>query len=164
MVSKCGDGNYLELGTWRGASATVAAMTKKLFGRGGRVVCVDHFCGYNHEYIGPDAALNMFAKYGVMDMVNVVISASRPFPKTAAGDTFECAFIDADHWGENPYLDFVEVEPMVSRFILMDDCDPQHEDVQEAVKRISFEFDKTWKRVYARANCALFERITNGNP
>ena len=161
MVSLSGDGDYLELGTWRGASATIAATIKQNLNHSSQVFCVDHFKGYNGEYIGPDAAWNMFERYGVLNYVSMFKSPSRPFPY-AAVRTYACAFIDADHWGDAPYLDFKAIESMVHRFILMDDYDKTHADLMLCVQRIEEEFSTTWKRLPTNSNSALFERISHG--
>ena len=160
MVIQSGDGDYVEIGTWQGASAIVAALTKKRRNLGGRVYCVDHFKGFNGEFHQPgyvtkeDAEKNI-VRFGVMDMVEIHEAGSIPFP---IDRQFSCAFIDGDHWGDAPYKDFLEIKGRVDKFILMDDYDSDHEDVQNAVQKIIDNHDD-WKVNVVGDSCILFERI-----
>lgn len=155
MVYECGAGDYLEIGTWRGASAIIAARVKQEYGLAGKVYCIDHFKGYERNgspNIGEADAVANFKRYGVTRRIEIVNSPSRPFP--LPDRQFECAFIDGDHWGENPYLDFVEIKDRVKRFILMDDHDNEHEDVMKTVVRILQTYPE-WKVKEIGNKCLL---------
>ena len=140
MVFRAGDGDYLEIGTWKGASAIIAASTKIEYRLSGMIYCVDHFCGYHNEYIGTQEAMDNFKKYNVLDRINIIVAPARPLPFMKQ-IRFESAFIDGDHWEDNPYLDFKEIEGQVNKYILIDDYnhDARHT-VMENVDRILKDF------------------------
>jgi predicted O-methyltransferase YrrM len=156
MVHLSGDGNYVEIGTWRGTSAIIAAKTKQEYGLGGGIFCVDHFRGYTGTFIGTDDALANFKRYGVDHMISIKIAESRPFPLNGK---FECAFIDGDHWDLSAYLDFTAIEKQVNRFVLFDDWnDLEGHTVPECVSRVLNDY-KNWKvRDQINGACIMLER------
>jgi predicted O-methyltransferase YrrM len=162
MVVNAGHGDYLEIGTWRGASAVVAAKAKKRARLSGNIVCVDPFTGYNN-IVNPDNVLaqcrETLSRYNVSSRVEIVIAKSRPFPAELEGRRFTCAFIDGDHWGENPYLDFLAIKDRVDGQIMFDDHDVGHPEILEAVKKA---LTHGWKLAQAGDACAIIERINNG--
>jgi hypothetical protein len=156
-VFLAGHGDYLEIGTWRGASAIVAALTKERFGLGGSVVCVDHFCGYSGQAENSDVirgqAETTMRDYGACG-IEIVQAPSRPFPESLGGRLFSFALIDGDHWGGNPRLDFLEIQGRVQKFIMFDDCDSLHADVISAVIRSAA---PPWWASFGAA-CAILEK------
>jgi len=162
MVFDAGKGDYLEIGAWRGASAVIAAKTKEEYGIGGRIVCVDHFRGYinlDGDMIRAQAEETM-QRYGVDDIIDIYQQPSRPFPEVLKARRFMCALIDGDHWNENPWQDFLEIQGLVDKFIMFDDDDVGHPGVQAAVDNAATH--PGWRLRYKGETCSIVERITDG--
>ena len=159
MVFMAGSGDYLEIGTWRGTSAIIAAKTKEEYGISGNIVCVDHFKGYTNENSAliRSQAEDTMKKYGVFDKIEIFEQPSRPMPLELKTRTFACALIDGNHWKENPYLDFLEIESLVENYIMFDDYDDEHKDVMDAVERASK--SENWSLVSTDNSAAVLERI-----
>lgn len=159
MVKRAGKGDYLEIGTWRGASAVVAAKVKEEYGIGGRIVCIDHFRGYKNLPSVKHEAESTMKKYEVDDMIDIYERASRPLPAELKERRFRCAFIDGDHWGDNPYLDFLEIKDLVTDYIMFDDWDEAHPSVMVAVEKAGN--TPGWHICHSGENCAIVERTNN---
>lgn len=139
------DGNHLEIGTLHGGSAIVVALVKKEYGFTGKVYCIDPLDGYYlksncpqkwQEKIDPvskvPVSLDTLKKnMKIFDIeLEVIQSSSIPYPLN--DEVFATAYIDGDHWGDAPTLDFMNVYPHVERFITFDNCDSKHPAVQSA--------------------------------
>jgi len=129
-----GDGNYVETGTLFGASALVAALTKRKFGIAGKIYCVDPFNGYygagNNDMSGiiptVSVLLENARKYGVQNYITPVPHKSVPYPKELNDITFSMAYIDGNHWKDWPTQDFKAYSKTTSNFVMFDNYDFKH--------------------------------------
>lgn len=141
-VFYAGDGNYAETGTLFGASALVAALTKRKFNLSGDVYCIDPLDGYygkgktDMSGILPTPAVVMenARRYGVESKIKCVAKKSVPYPKELDGIIFSCSYIDGDHWKDIPTLDWVNLSKVTSKFILFDNYDKVHPSVVQAAE------------------------------
>lgn len=142
-------GDHLEIGTLHGGSAIAVALLKKQYGYSGRVVCIDPLDGYytgtryaaQNDYVtGVPVTLDTIRenerRFGVE--LEVLQVKSLPFP--VRGRTFATAYIDGDHWGDMPVIDFVNAAMVTSEYITFDNCDRKHPDVVRACEIA----EKTW--------------------
>lgn len=166
MVHDAGDALYLEIGTWRGASAIVAACTKIEFGLMGTVYCVDDFGGYRLPEDRAELSVTVFAqcvdnmsKYGVMDKIQFIKQLSRPYPDELWGMQFGSLYIDGDHWGDAPLADFQVYNGHINKYIMFDDDDEKHDVVQHAIDVAdTASVFHGWHLTLREHTCALFER------
>lgn len=137
-----GSGNYVETGTLFGASALVAALTKRKFGIEGKVYCVDPFDGYygagNKDMTGliPSVAIVMenARKYGIQDRIVCVPHKSIPYPKELIDIKFSMAYIDGNHWKDFPKQDFEAYSKNTSKYVMFDNYDFSHPSVADGAK------------------------------
>lgn len=133
-VFYAGDGNYVETGTLFGASALVAALTKKKFGIEGKVYCVDPFDGYygtgRNDMSGiiptVEVLMENASKYKVKDYIVPVPHKSVPYPKSIVGLTFSMSYIDGNHWKDWPTQDFKAYAPNTTQYVMFDNYDFKH--------------------------------------
>lgn len=141
-VFYAGNGNYVETGSLFGASALVAAITKRKFGLSGKVYCVDPFDGYygtgNKDMSGliPTAAIVMenARKYGVQDYIVCIPKKSVPYPQELNGVEFSMSYIDGNHWKDWPTKDFEAYGKFTTKYLMFDNYDFSHPSVADAAK------------------------------
>ena len=151
------DGDHLEIGSLHGGSAIVVALLKKQHGYKGKVVCIDPLDGY---YIGSNCPKKWQKNVDPLTDVpvsletikenmkrfdvelEIIQAPSIPFPhEQLEGRKFATAYIDGDHWGDAPVLDFFNVYKRVTDYITFDNCDGKHPDVLRACA----EAERVWK-------------------
>ncbi len=169
MIARSGDGDHLEIGVWRGASAILAAKMKQCCGYSGMIVGLDDYDGYTdmliktHVRMQRPERLELVCRhaeeYNVRDRIELIMGTTVHFPEQLTTRKFATAFIDGNHWDEWPYDDFCKVEPMVEKYIMFDDYDDKHLAVVDAVARIAHTHDE-WRLVYVNHNSAIVERVT----
>lgn len=176
-IAQAGRGDHLEIGSLHGGSAILAVLVKNRFSLPGEVWCVDPLDGY---YIGtpfahvvdwvskvpvtPETLRSNLEAFGVADRVHVVQKKSIPWPEELGGHTFASAYIDGDHWGDAPTIDWRNVKDRVGRIVVFDNTDRQtHPAVVAAVEEAKK--DPQWKCILEAGITAVFERIAfDGTP
>ena len=161
-----GNGNHLEIGTLFGGSAICVALMKIQAGFTGNLYCIDPLDGYymGTEYeksVDPETQLPIDIKtltenverFGVSNRVIAWRKKSIPFP-IPLDMRFSTAYIDGDHWGENPLIDIVNASMVTSKFIIVDNYDDKHPDVIKACKMA--DWLPNWKIVHINGiTCVL---------
>jgi len=163
-VVYAGPGNYVETGTLFGASALVAALTKRKFDIEGMVYCVDPLDGYygtgNNDMSGilptPEVLMENAKKYGVEDRIVYVAKKSIPFPKELDGLQFSMAFIDGDHWKDAPTQDWDNLSKATSKYVMFDNYDRTHPSVINAAEKATA--DKYFRVVHMSSISFILER------
>lgn len=149
IIEKAGDGNYLEIGVLHGGTLCAVGLWKQALGHASMCYGIDPLNGY---YKDADSGVN-FGKsvdpeskvpvaleiveqniktFGLDGRCKVIRAKSNPLPDEVAGVNFVVAYIDGDHWGEQPYTDFINVKDITTGFIVFDDHDEKHPSVIEA--------------------------------
>lgn len=142
-------GNHLEIGTLHGGVAIVVALLKKQNNFSGDVYCIDPLDGY---YTGTRWACDVDPESGVpvsaktikdnaaRFCVNLNITQKQSVPFPLFGGVFSTTYIDGNHWGDFPLIDFINASMVTSDFIIFDNCDEKHPDVMRACDIA----EKTW--------------------
>jgi SAM-dependent methyltransferase len=121
VVAMAGDGDHLEIGTGFGASAIMAALVKNEFNLGGKIYCIDPYPKQEGKEDALQAnieALNENAVYfKVAEKLTLIPNASYPFPADLKDKLFVSGFIDGNHDGMAPWLDFLSVRGVVKKFL-----------------------------------------------
>ena len=167
MVLAAGDGDYLDVGTYNGTSAIVAAKVKQQYNLAGRVICLDDFAWYDKERSVNTEQLEKtqayFDAYGVADLVDIVIGTTFDTPAEILNRQYAAALIDGNHWYDQPRKDFAIVAPLVTGYVMLDDVDESHPDVMAAVAEA--EHDDAWTVCRRSNGCVQFNRkVTNNVP
>jgi hypothetical protein len=148
-IRLAGDGDHLEVGTLYGASAILAAMTKKKYGLKGAVWCVDPFVDADI-----DPSIKELTDYKV-SLVRVLNNASTmgvnvipkkvPFSEyDIEGVKFASAYIDGDHTYEGVKHDWEKAAPHVDSVVMFDDYnDPRFPGVQKFIDELD---DPEWDK------------------
>lgn len=168
-IAQAGHGDHLEIGTLHGGSAILAALVKDKFGLNGDIYCIDPLDGY---YIGtqfgcpvdwvsrlpvtPEAVKSNAEAFGLGERIHITQAKSIPFPEQLQGHTFSSVYIDGDHWGEAPTIDWQNCKDRTNRMIVFDNVDDQHPAVHMAVKIAKA--DPDWQCVLEAGITAVFER------
>jgi len=148
-VLKAGGGNHLEIGTLFGGSAIAVALLKNYYGQSGIVICIDPLNGYYVKYSGhgddmsgfpvsPEALFENIEKFGVGNRIAVIGADSQEVK--LSGIEFTTAYIDGDHQDDVPFKDWNMCKDTVSRYIVFDNCDEKHPDVQFACGKAADEY------------------------
>jgi len=145
MSTMTGAGNHVEVGSLFGASAIAVALLKKEAGLSGNVVCIDPYEPRDVNYIKKDLddsikegtaeALMANAKKFGLDNIIHIKARSQPWPKELKGWTFTSGYIDGDHTGENPWLDFKAMAAAGCHHIGFDNYEEGFPDVVKAVRQ-----------------------------
>ena len=115
-VARAGPGDYVEIGTAFGASAILAALTKRVFQIPGEIYCIDNFA---KEKLSPEIVVRNARHFGVDNMIHICVANSHPWP---LGDKkFVFGLIDGDHAGSMPARDFINMNKRVTNYIMFDD-------------------------------------------
>ncbi len=165
FVAEADGGNHLEIGTLFGGSAIAVALLKLELGQSGVIVCIDPLDGYYKIYgsgedksgfeVTPKILFNNIDKFGVGNRV-LVMKAYSQFCFNLSIE-FSTAYIDGEHQHNVPLSDWLLVKDVVSKYVIFDNCDDKHPDVQEAC-RVA-DSDPEWKCVYSSGITYVVERI-----
>ncbi len=165
FVAEAGGGNYLEIGTLFGGSAIAVALLKKEMSQSGVVVCIDPLDGYYKIYgsgedksgfeVTPKTLFSNIDKFGVGNRVLVMKAYSQDCINM--GIEFSTAYIDGDHQHGMPWWDWTLVKDKISKYVIFDNWDDKHPQVQEACEEASN--DSEWKCVYSSGITYVVERI-----
>jgi predicted O-methyltransferase YrrM len=112
VISK--HGNHVEIGTFFGASAIVAAMTKREFDLVGDIHCIDPLKNISSK----EAIMDNACMFGVEDRIIIHEEYSDPWPIKGR---FATGFIDGDHWNDMPLVDWLNMEQVVSHMVIFHD-------------------------------------------
>jgi len=156
-------GDYIEIGTWFGASALVTALVKKRAGVYGSVTCVDPFSGpsplfyraYRLEKPLKEKVEASAEKLGVK--LEIVAKKSDPWPEELTGRAWTVGYIDGDHRYPHPTEDGANLAHKVTQFLVFDDFGPNMKAVQMAVFDL-LKQDPAWDLSFVYGNCAVLSR------
>jgi predicted O-methyltransferase YrrM len=138
------EGNHLEIGTFFGASAIIAALVKQQNGKNGKIYCIDPmvFTGmvgavkrdsrFPRERGMYPVFMENIELFGLVDQIKLVRKSSHPFPEELDGMRFGSAFIDGCHTWNYPLWDVQEAMQRTDGFIVVDDVTPSYPDVVKA--------------------------------
>lgn len=156
MMMAARDGDHVDIGAAYGASAILAALTKRHFGHTGYVFAMDPLDGRS-EFSRDATSEYLFEnmrRFKVGKRVYWVASESQPWPFTKEFE-FASAFIDGDHDGETPLRDWQSVAACTSRYVMFHDY-PNYEGVKRAgdVARA----DPAWEVWHEQPRCLVLRR------
>jgi hypothetical protein len=156
-------GDHVEIGTFYGGSAILAALVKKKLGHHGRVYCVDPL-EYRNDLI-KDSETNEWAttekvmanarKFGVANRIILVPEYSDPWPFPPE-KTFASAYIDGDHWNGMPQKDWDNLSKCVKHAIVVDDYMREKSEIVEMVLKAAQ--DPRWLLVHISSFTAVLRR------
>lgn len=168
-VAQARSGHHLEIGSLHGGSAILASLVKAQHGCSGDVLCVDPLNGYytgtrfacEVDYVSrvpvtPDVMRENLKTFGVGERVHVFQAVSNPLP-LGLPDHFTSAYIDGDHWGDAPILDWLNVKERTTGYVIFDNTDSaSHPDVVRAVEMARN--DPEWEPILQAGITAIFRR------
>ena len=167
-ISESGNLPYVETGTLYGASLMVACHVKNRFNLGGTCFGIDPLKGYYPAkntlpdmrdpltgLVPNEKILLENLRTENLDNYALVPQESFPFPESIADMTFGCAFIDGDHDGEMPWLDWLNFKLRTKHYIVFDNYDLIHDSVRKAV--IMAARDPDWDLVHLSSIVAVFK-------
>ena len=104
-----------------------------------------------------DTLMENSARFGFLPAV--VQASSNPWPDKIRGLLFASAFIDGDHWGDGPWLDWLNVKECTTGYVVFDNDDDLHPDVQSACTKAGE--DPEWE-IILRQNitCVLKRKVS----
>jgi len=156
-------GDYVEIGTWFGASALVTALVKKRAGVYGSVTCVDPFGGLDtryyqaHRFATPskEAVLESADKLEVE--LEIIAKPSSPWPEELDGRAWTVGYIDGDHRFPHPEKDADTLSNRVTKVLMFDDFAPNMRAIQMAVFGLLSK-DPAWDLSLVYGGCAVLIR------
>lgn len=160
-------GDYVEIGTWFGASALVTALVKQRSETYGSVTCVDPFGGLDprfyqaYRYATPskEAVMDSAKKLGVE--LEVISKPSNPWPEELNGRAWTVGYIDGDHRYPHPGLDANTLSNKVTQILMFDDFAPNMRAIQFAVFELLRQ-DPAWDLTLVYQNFAVLSRPAMG--
>jgi len=165
MIINSRHSDHIEIGTFFGGSAILAARVKKEFGMHGQIHCVDPLDVRPSAKILPDKAVGIVADretlfnnakyFGVNDRIVLHQHPSRPWPLDDSYK-FGTGYIDGDHWHGMPAHDWNILNGIVSYAIAFDDCAIAKPEVIDAVLEASK--DPCWLLVRMSGVTAVLRR------
>jgi hypothetical protein len=141
VISMAGPGDHIEIGTLFGASAIMAALVKQEFGFTGQVYCVDPFLPRDvtfnendpkvvaNKEATLDDVLENFDRFKVSDRMVVLPQPIYPFPTDLETHEFVTGFIDGNHMGGMPWMDFLSLRDRVKMFLAFDNFEEAYPDI-----------------------------------
>ena len=154
--------DHIEIGTFFGASAILAAMIKKRFGLHGIVHCIDPLemrkANINDWGTGIKATSDIVMEnagfFEVGDIIKLHLAKSSPWP---LGDrTFGTGYIDGEHWNGQPMRDWLNMKKYVKYAIVFDDYARGKSEVVEAV--VAAINDPDWTIVHIAGTMAFLRK------
>ena len=174
IVKRAGNGNYLEIGVLHGGTLCAAGLWKQELNQRGQCVGIDPLDGYYMDYIdtpkrgckvdpitrlpvAEDIVKENIKKFGLSRRCKIIKSKSNPLPDKAAGMEFSVTYIDGDHWGDAPYVDFENVKDITTGYIIFDNYDEKHPDVMGACHRAAE--DPAWDKFFCAGITYALRRV-----
>ncbi len=121
VVSMAGDGDHIEIGTGFGASAIMAALVKHEFNLAGHVYCIDPYLPPEEKTDGLQASIEMLNEnavhFKIAEKLVLLPNKSLPLPTEVKEKNFVSAYIDGDHDGMSPWMDFLALRGIVKKFM-----------------------------------------------
>ena len=154
--------DHVEIGTFYGGSAILAALVKKKFNNHGHVYCVDPLeCRptkindvvTNGMATTKDVMENA-AKFGVEDRITIIPKMSYPWP--LEDKVFATGYIDGDHWNGMPMKDWESLRGCVSYAVVFDDYLRGKPEVTRAA--LAAANDPEWIMIYVGGTSAVVRR------
>lgn len=140
-----GHGDYIEIGSLHGGSAITVALVKKEFNLTGDIFCIEPH---------PRKILQNAKEFGVRERILTFKKTSEEMNwDNFTG--FNCGLIDGDHRYPHPSQDWDRLKPLVSNYILFDDCDKSEIGVVDGVEQAIIAID--WRLVHFSNAIAIFE-------
>lgn len=163
-VMRAGGGNHLEIGTLFGGSAISVALLKKRLGLSGVVFCVDPLYGYYGEgrldssgvEVSVETLFTNISEFNVGDRIAVMQDMSLAC-KNFMDVTFSTAYIDGEHKHNTPLLDWIRIKDLVTKYVIFDNCNDIHPDVQVACDIAGKTYG--WMEVYNSGITYVVKRI-----
>ena len=146
-VRNAGNGDYLELGTFFGATAILASLTKKEYDLKGEVCCVDDLTFYGQDRT-PATIMNNAEMMGASIILNVAKTSPIPFRRK-----FNCVFIDASHDVKSVLEDWINVRQVATKYVVFHDYSSAFPGVMNVVRFADF-----WP-VHISAHMAVLEKL-----
>lgn len=170
-IAHAGDGNHLEIGTLFGGTAILAALIKRRYHLDGMIYCIDPLDGYytGTAYacatdpvsgwpVSREVLQENLAAFGVDKQVRIIQARSQPWPEELKSETFASAYIDGNHWGDIPVLDWMMVKQCTTRMVVFDNHDQKHPSVLNAGKIAKS--DANWRVVLEQGISLVLERVS----
>jgi predicted O-methyltransferase YrrM len=146
-IRNAGNGDYLELGTFYGATAILASLTKKEYDIRGDVCCVDDLQFFKEDGRCAADIMNNAAMMGASIILNIGKVSPIPF----IGRQFNCVFIDASHDIKSVLEDWMNVRQVASKYVVFHDYTEHCPGVLAVVKFADF------RPVHISAHMAVLE-------
>jgi len=161
-------GDHLEIGSLHGGSAILVALLKQELGLPGQVVCIDPLDGYYtgtkfssdrdpitkipvcREVIDENVRI-----FGLEGRIEIIQKKSDPFP--IKNRRFTSSYIDGNHWGDYPQLDWENVKEVTDKLVIFDNCDKGHPSVLDACQIAAF--SDNWFPCHRQGIVSVFERF-----
>ena len=117
-------GDYIEIGSAFGGSAVMAGTA--MGERAGNIYCIDNFISLN-ELDRIDVVLhsfwNVIYSFGLQQRVIAFNQSHPPFPTAIHHHKFSVGFIDGNHLGISPMVDFMGLDSRVTDYLLFDNAE-----------------------------------------
>lgn len=147
-VEAAGDGDYLEIGVLHGGSICAVALKKKALGHKGKCYGIDPFSGYKGSPgirgmpVTLEVAQENVKRFGVTRRVKLIKAKSFPLP---VDGPFSCVFIDGDHEGRMPLIDWMSVKDICTGYVDIHDYNYKRPMVVSTCHLAAQ--DKDWEKV-----------------
>ena len=155
-VYQAGGGVWVDIGVLYGASAIMMALTMKTFQLPGCVYAVDPLDSYYGKVVEPPISKELFGgnveRLGAGDFIFTVTKKSQPWPleRKITG-----AYIDGDHDGGAPLLDFDSCGRAGAEYAVFDNYEMKYPSVRRAVMNAAA---PPWDLVHISGRTAVLKR------
>jgi hypothetical protein len=157
MVKHAGGGDHLEIGTAWGGSAILAALVKRQWRLGGKVLCFDPIVGDEGIIKHPDGERiirDNFKQFGLQDEIELI---TKPFDfDLLNGRQFSSILIDGGHQYDTVKRDWWGARQAGTKYILVHDY--AHEYKHDVVRAIK-EDCEGWEVVHLSGLSIVAERL-----
>lgn len=119
-VEAAGDGDYLEIGVLHGGSICAVALKKKALGHKGMCYGIDPFQGFKGATgiggvpVTLEVAQDNVKRFRLSRRARLIKGKSFPLPVKGP---FSCVFIDGDHEGKMPLMDWMSVKDICTGYV-----------------------------------------------
>ena len=151
-------GDHLDIGTYWGGSAMLAALIKQESGSPGKVYTIDAYLrnGKPSTYID-NITTYLFRRWeeeNVKDIIELAVGVSNPLPWTGP---FETVYIDGGHDYEAVHSDWLNVKDITTKYVIFDDVGDRWPGVRDTFYEAAV--DPEWRVVQLMHQCGVLERI-----